>query len=511
MRIYVPRRTQTPPTDRVRRYLAAWQRAYKLPVMTLGHDATAGRSSDLGLPIPKDHAYLFCSLRAQDDGSFVPARHVLPVHGEVAIGRSTTRSATRTPKGARADLALRYIDPWMSGNHAVILCEGGKFTLRDSGSRNHSFVNGAKVTEAMLEDGDILELGNLFFVFRRSLFGAPGESDDALASDLHQVDPLRALSPPLARIFERVTSVAPSALSVFLGGETGTGKEVVARAIHDRSKRTGAFIAVNCAAIAPNLVESELFGYRKGAFSGATENRPGLVKSAHGGTLFLDEIGDMPLPAQAALLRVLQEREVLAVGATEPTSVDIRVVAATHKNLDDLVKAGTFRADLQARLMGLTVHLPALRDRMEDLGLLVHALARRHFPKGACPPLSLAAARRLFACPFPFNIRELDRRVAGAAALAGGGAIEPSHLLFEDDELPTRPNAPSGSTAAPSIDDGITDTHESVALTEEDEQRKAWLLALLDEHQWNVSAVARASGKARMQIQRWMIRFDLRR
>jgi len=178
-------------------------------------------------------------------------------------------------------------------------------------------------------------------------------------------------------------------------GHSGTGKEVLARAVHELSGRRGRFVAVNCGGLVESLVQSELFGYRRGAFSGATEDRPGVIRTANAGTLFLDEIGDMPSSSQAVLLRVLQEREVKPLGATEPIAVDIRVMSATHCDLEGLIAAGDFRADLYARLSGFEFRLPPLGERREDIGLLTARLLERAVP-GVQLELSPDAARALF-------------------------------------------------------------------------------------------------------------------
>src|SRR5260221_1220270 len=179
-------------------------------------------------------------------------------------------------------------------------------------------------------------------------------------------------SPALRKVLRQVAKVAPSDSTVLLLGETGTGKELVARAIHKRSKRAErAFIGVNCSAIPPSVIASELFGHEKGAFTGATQRRLGRFESASGGTIFLDEIGDLPPEIQVALLRVLQEREIERVGSNKPIPIDVRVVAATHRDLNALVAAGTFRQDLLYRLNVVPIEMPSLRDRAPDIPLLV--------------------------------------------------------------------------------------------------------------------------------------------
>jgi len=283
-------------------------------------------------------------------------------------------------------------------------------------------------------------------------------------------------------------------VTVALSGESGTGKEVLARAIHALSGRSGPFVAVNCGALPKDLVESELFGHKKGAFSGALEDRPGLVRAAHGGTLFLDEVGDLPLQAQPALLRVLQEKQVQPVGATSPVAVDLRVVSATHRDLPALAAKGTFRDDLRARLSGFELTLPRLAERREDLGLLVSAIVRRVAgPKAASVQLTLPAARALFASRWPLNVRELEKALEAALVLASGQPVDLGHL-----PAALRGEAPAEVKASPPR-----------APRDDDAQLKARLEAMLTTHGSNVSAAAREMGKARMQIQRWMARFGL--
>jgi transcriptional regulator with GAF, ATPase, and Fis domain len=249
-------------------------------------------------------------------------------------------------------------------------------------------------------------------------------------------------------------------------------------------------VAVNCGAIPANLVESELFGYRKGAFSGAVEDRPGLVRSADHGTLFLDEIGDLPPSSQAALLRVLQQHEVMPVGGSRPVQVDIRVMAATHRDLDEMVDNEEFRRDLFARLAGYRVELPRLVDRKADLGLLVGTLLATIAP-GAT--LESDAARLLFFHDWPLNIRELEQCLRTASVLAGNAPIEIEHL---PEAVRAPREAPPNRPAPPQ-------------LSAEDQQRRAELLDHLRETRGNISAVARAMGKDRKQIQRWIKRFEI--
>ena len=252
---------------------------------------------------------------------------------------------------------------------------------------------------------------------------------------------------------------------------------------------------MNCGALPEQLAESELFGVRRGAFTGAVEDRPGLVRASSGGTLLLDEVGELPAMLQVKLLRVLQENEVQPVGAAQPVRVDLRVVTATHRDLTALVEEEVFRSDLFARLTGLEVEIPPLRDRTADLGLLIPALLRR---AGAPPGVrfSREAARALFRWSWPHNVRELEKALALAVALAGDGRIELAHLPEVVRTAPEpRPDQMVGRAVRP--------------LSDADVSRRTELIELLRAHHGNVSAVARQLGVARMQIQRWCRRFHL--
>ncbi len=236
---------------------------------------------------------------------------------------------------------------------------------------------------------------------------------------------------------ERIERVARSMAPVLIQGESGTGKELVARAIHERSSRgAGPFVAINCGAIPEALIEAELFGHRKGAFTGAQEDRPGVFQAAQGGTLFLDEIGELPLPLQTRLLRAVQERAVRPVGATAEQPVDVRLLSATHRDLAAEVAAGRFRQDLYYRLNVIEIPLPPLRERREDLPLLAGAVLQRLAAEAGTAPAALApeALAALAAQPLPGNVRELENRLHRALALSRGGWLGP-----EDLDLPPPP------------------------------------------------------------------------
>jgi DNA-binding NtrC family response regulator len=407
------------------------------------------------------------------------ARHSLAGIDEVLLCRGD--GPTREGRMLRIGLP----DRWMSTVHAKLYREGACFRVEDSGSTNGTFINGEPMRERELADLDALQVGLTHLLFRSSI------PEAALPPGPYPT--LATLSPELSAELENLPAMARSLLPVVIGGETGTGKEVVARALHELSGRRGAFVAVNCAAIAPTLMESELFGHRRGAFTGAVESRLGLVRAADGGTLFLDEIGDLPLPAQAALLRAVQEGEVLAVGSSEPARVDLRVIAATHQDLEDAVATQRFRADLYARIACFILRLPPLRKRREDLGLLIAALLRKH--GGERATFTAEAGRALLRHRWPLNVRELEQCIASALVLAGQGPIGLAHLP----ENLRRPAARAPAVA------GLGPRR----LAPEDLRQRDQLSALLREHEGNVAAVARVLGKARMQVHRWVKRFDL--
>jgi transcriptional regulator of acetoin/glycerol metabolism len=386
----------------------------------------------------------------------------------VAVGRGVTRGFARTGNRARLDLP----DRWTSQSHARLARADERWTLEDEGSRNGTRVNGRRVERAALSDGDVIECGGTTLVLRRADGVRPG--GELLAQ---RPEALRTVSPALDHELSVLRKVARSPVPVLVLGDSGTGKEGVARAVHALSGREGPFLALNCGALPVTLVESELFGSRRGAFSGA-EDRPGLVRSADGGTLFLDEVAELPQASQAALLRVLQERELVPLGATRAIPVDVRVVAATNRPVGALVDEGRLRRDLYARLAGYEVRLPLLRDRREDLGLLTSALIARHDRRRLLRRLSRGAAAALFAHDWPLNVRELEQAIAAALAVAGP-EIGVEHL--------PRALREAGSAAAPASD-------------------RDRLVASLRRHGGNLSAVARELATSRSQLYRLLAR-----
>ncbi|MFY0992235.1 sigma-54-dependent transcriptional regulator [Halomonas sp. C05BenzN] len=266
-------------------------------------------------------------------------------------------------------------------------------------------------------------------------------------------------------VYTRIRKTAPADVTVLIQGESGTGKELVARAIHQQSKRAAApLICVNCAAIPETLIESELFGHEKGAFTGASAARTGLVEAADGGTLFLDEIGELPLDAQARLLRVLQEGEIRKIGSVETRHVDVRLIAATHRDLRALSKTGEFRLDLYYRLNVMQIDLPPLRERDEDIleiaDVLLDKACHRHGREGL--RLSRAARRTIHDYPWPGNVRELENALERGVILAEG------HLIHPDDLGLSAPPRPVSATPPTSIDGGTATPTDEEDLSLED-------------------------------------------
>lgn len=280
-------------------------------------------------------------------------------------------------------------------------------------------------------------------------------SMDVNAPLKYRFENLIGASPLMSQVCDMIQKVAPTAATVLINGESGTGKEVIARTIHKNSARAGKpWVAVNCAALPENLLESEMFGHVKGAFTGAYADKPGLFEAANGGTLFLDEISSMPLLLQSKLLRVLQEREIRRVGGTKSIPVDVRVIAASNSNLEQAVVRGTFRSDLYYRFAVITIDVPPLRERTEDILPLVRHFIRLETPEGAPQPsLTPETAEALTAYKWPGNVRELENAVKHAFTFLSGGDITP-------DLLPPKiahaalgePSAPASLPSAPAPD-----------------------------------------------------------
>ncbi len=421
------------------------------------------------------------------------SRHVLLDIDEVALGRGEQRACNRTVVNGRRTLQLTIPDSWMSTNHARIVLGPGQAAVQveDVGSMNGTRVNGALVSSAALSSGDVIEFGCSFLVYVDTADCDVRESmllDETSTSNVHG---MASLLPDLRVQMRRLGKIAKSTASVIVHGESGTGKELIARGIHESSGRRGPFVAVNCAAIPDTLLESELFGHKRGAFSGAIADRKGLIETSSGGTLFLDEIGELSPKGQASLLRVLEQHEVVPVGANHPIAVDLRVVAATHRSLLDDIGEGDFREDLYARLSTFVVTVPPLRERIPEIGAIVATLLASDASCSEKLCISPDAVRALLQYAWPRNIRELKKALASAVVLAENDRIE-----LEDLASFVVPLAVSSAAALPVPSDEDRALHEQ-------------LHHLLVSHKGNVTKVGNALGKARQQIQKWCKRLGI--
>jgi transcriptional regulator with AAA-type ATPase domain len=354
----------------------------------------------------------------------------------VSDGRFSPFLDPLTSLGRDPGCAVPLNDDQVSREHAFIHRRGASLVLEDNGSRNGTHLNGEPVQQAPLLAGDILRLGSWIGVVA---------VDDRAAPAFQRLSSEALVGPDLASALGPALNAAGSGLPIIIEGETGTGKEVAARLIHAHSRRTGALVAVNCAAIPESLAEAELFGFVRGAFTGADQSRPGHLRTASGGTLLLDEVTDLPLPIQAKLLRALERSEVVPLGESRPVAIDLRIVVAAQESLRTAVAEKRFRGDLFARLNGMTVRLPPLRERRQELAFLFREFLAQT-GAGPTPALSPRLVERLCLHPWPFNVRELyllARRMR--AQFPDERALSRSHLPAEyRGEQDPRPPAPLG-------------------------------------------------------------------
>jgi DNA-binding NtrC family response regulator len=347
----------------------------------------------------------------------------------------------------------------LSRRHAELRFDGGQLVIRDLESRNGIFVNAQRRAQAVLRLHDVVRLGGWVGVVVLDGGREAQSAGPEGATGLH-------LGPTARQVALPARQLAATNISMVLEGETGTGKERFARAIHEWSGRKGPLVAINCAAVPESLAEAELFGYREGAFTGAIRGSAGHFRAAHGGTLFLDEVTDMPWTIQAKVLRALEQKEILPVGESQPVPVDVRILAATQTPLEAAVTAKRLRADFHARLDGYTLRIPPLRERRDDIpSLFTHLLARHGLPAVSATSNGVGLSPRLVealcAYGWPLNVRELDFLAQRLAALQ---AREP---VLRRSHLPDRirgfaPPAPSESAAVECATGGGAPTREQL-------------------------------------------------
>ncbi|MFA5623949.1 MAG: sigma 54-interacting transcriptional regulator [Bradymonadales bacterium] len=426
--------------------------------------------------------------------------------------------------GSMEDNDLVINDETVSRYHAQIVQDNDAYLLRDIASTNGSFINQVHIKEAYLSPGCLIRFGNSEFVFQ------PMDEEVAVAPSAEEkFGDIIGGNVKMREIYSILEKISPTNATVVIEGETGTGKEVIAHTIHKMSLRAKKpFVVFDCGAVPESLIESELFGHEKGSFTGAIMTRQGLFELAQGGTIFLDELGELSLELQPKLLRVLEQREVRRVGAAKPIPVDVRVVAATNRRLEDEVRNNRFREDLFYRLSVVRIFLPPMRDRIDDLPLLVkHFLKNSSFNRDANSNLKLRSISRealdaMTQYEWPGNVRELLNIVERACSLADGDCIElhdlPEHISSKampaPEEVKSEQEESEGGPKFVEV--------QNICFTEFSDRpfkdaKEAWLasfeseyiLSLLQRNNYNISQAARESDIDRKYFRKLMKKYDI--
>jgi len=395
---------------------------------------------------------------------------------------------------------LTVDDPSVSAIHAELRLTDQGVLLRDLGSTNGTWFGQLRLGEAYIAAGMVFRVG------KSSLrYEATDEVVEVKLSGVERFEGVLGRGVRMREIFATLEKVAPSDLTVLIHGDTGTGKELVAQAIHARSRRAqGPFVVVDCSALPPNLIESALFGHERGSFTGAVERRRGPFEEAAGGTVFLDEIGELPLSLQPKLLRVLENRELKRVGGSQTVHTDVRVLAATHRDLARWVAESRFRQDLYFRLSVVRVELPPLRERVEDIPLLLDAfLSGVHNPRlgdGGSMTVAPAALGRLCLYSWPGNVRELRNMVERAVTMADSSVLGIEDFFPRSGGEPLRqaPEPPRTATLPASVDPAVPFKEAKRQIIEQFERE--YLGALMARPGSNISRAARATGLTRYHL-----------
>lgn len=421
-------------------------------------------------------------------GTLKERKYQVSIIGGPNTGTSRAIEGTMTV-GSHPDAGLNLTDTTVSRYHVELTARPDGIRVRDLESTNGTYLSGARISEVIVEDQATISVGKT--TLKISTMEADLGKPEAQAS----FGPAIGAAPAMKQLFGLMQRVAPSDSTVLLLGETGTGKEVLARAIHEKSSRAGRpFVVVDCGSVAPTLIESELFGHVRGSFTGAIADRNGAFLEADGGTIFLDELGELPLELQPKLLRVLEAGTIRRVGEDKHRRIDVRVVAATHRDLEAEVAANRFRRDLYYRLAVVLVTVPPLRDRLDDLPLLTQHFVKQMGRGEFEVPRALMA--RFSAYHWPGNVRELRNLVERSLAGADMGPL---------------PHETSTSARTLASTEDITDLPFKEAKERLVESfTKEYLVTLLEKCNGNISQMAREAGIARNYVHRLVAKYGLK-
>jgi DNA-binding NtrC family response regulator len=437
-------------------------------------------------------AQIFRGTQVRDDGTgpvLVSHRQKLLVVAGPDRGAEIEVEGTHLTIGTAPTNDLKLTDQTVSRRHCEISVRNEKYFIRDLESTNGTQLNGTLVIEGILSPGSRVRLGDTEMVFEpKKKWERVTESEEP------QFGELKGKSVAMRSVFSMLQKVASTDLSCVIVGETGTGKELAARGIHDRSARKShPFIIVDCGAVSKNLVSSELFGHEKGAFTGADKLRIGAFEASNGGTIFLDEIGELPLDLQPALLRALERREIKRLGATKHIEVNVRVVAATHRDLPAMIEKGEFREDLYYRLAEVEVALPPLRERLDDVEVIVNAMLEEHAKEGVQrKTIDQQGMRWLMMQPWPGNVRELRNVLRRVLAMSNGSTITLDD--FSAMSSGTSPGRMSIPPASPTSEAGgpIVSSEDVAEGLPIKDAREKWIMPM--EREYLVRLMRRCSG-----------------
>lgn len=441
---------------------------------------TSGKSTDRG--------------PTEERPRFVATLTVMHHPVEALIGQSRPIGSSPTELGRESTFWAEgtFDHRQVSRRHVRVVSEGYALRVEDLASRNGTFLNGTRVNVAHAQPGDVIELGPVLVLYHL----AP-----AAAGRLRSTR-LLGQSAAIVRVLEDIERIAAHGTTTLVLGETGTGKELVAREIHERSGRSGPFVPANCGSLTDNLLQGELFGYERGAFSGAVNSHKGYVEAAHGGTMLLDEIGDGSASLQTSLLRVLQEREIRRLGSTKAIPVDVRFVAATHRDIASLVRLGGFREDLYARLSQWVIQIPPLRERREDIPVLSRAVLHR---LGERRPFASKTMLALLRADFPRNVRQLEAAVERIVRSAHPHDPElrlPTDLVAMLSETVVSRQEVSTAPSPPPLSAVSNVGHQAAVHQVKNNPER--LTELLARHGGNVTHLARELGVGRNTVYRWI-------